>query len=238
MKNLVAIIFILVFSSCANLKHANFNRQKFTDLKTRSAQTDPGRSETITTEISSPGAEVFIEKNEPDEQIVNEEIVSFSENSTQQETTEQFTAAQNYVQDDPGHDNTEIVTENNLANTEQELYSNNQQSETDETNQANFHLLFQIGLMLLILSVLLFAMSWFAASFGMMILCLIAADATILAVWIISFVLIGMGKKIAKTDRDDRFKIEYGLAWFTACVGPIVALGVIILGFIIVLNHF
>jgi hypothetical protein len=92
--------------------------------------------------------------------------------------------------------------------------------------------------MLFILSALLFAMSWFAASFGMMILCLIAADCTILAVWIISFVLINMGKKIAKTDRNKRFKIEYGLAWFTACAGPLVGLGIIILGFLIVLNHF
>ena len=204
----------------------------------RSVEDDGSQTENKSNETLLVANDERTLKQEPTEPVAQSEKESTNEVATQIEITTTSQKNKNNPSVIQDSENVEISIETYHPANERAIISTNTMENSNQKDLANFHLLFQIGLMLFILSVLLFAMSWFAASFGMMILCLIAADCAILAVWIISFVLINMGKKIEKTDRDKRFKIEYGLAWFTACAGPLVGLGIIILGFLIVLNHF
>lgn len=230
---------LICLSSCNGYRHANFNRQKYTDLKTRTTDETQTQFSTVKTyETISTSIDEKIETGNHPEQFLIAENDNQIETERTEKSTIEYQTAQSKLMASPATERPERTFKDRTTAYEKQIHLVNHQTDTDEKKLANFHLLFQIGLMLFIISLLLFAMAWFSASFGMMVLCLVGADLTILSVWIISFVLIGMGKKISKSERDDRFKLEYILAWFTACAGPFVALGVIVLGFIIVLIHF
>lgn len=92
-----------------------------------------------------------------------------------------------------------------------------------------FDLIFQIGLALFILTVLLYLMAIFAESSLMLFFSLGMASIGILIVWILSYVLVSMASQIKEPHRNTGFKVEFALAAIVAAIGTAVVAGIAIL---------
>ncbi len=224
MKGSIALVLIILLSSCAKLKHANFNRQKFTDLKTRAVKDDDCTTKNKSFETASTPVDQRAIEEEPNESALKTKDESTNETSLQNEINTPTQDLENRQTDIQDFKNSEIEVEEPEDENEQAFNSIETALDSQDKDLENFHLLFQIGLMIFLISVLLYAMVIFAGlNYIMLYFCLASASATILATWIISLVLIKRGKKIKQEERTVRFKTEFTLAWIVGIIGSIIA---------------
>jgi hypothetical protein len=90
MKSFSVAILIILLSSCANLKHTNFSRQKFTDLKMRTVDDEESTTENKSHETPYVPVDQTTLNQEPNEPVVQSQTESNTETPSTHEITQQI----------------------------------------------------------------------------------------------------------------------------------------------------
>jgi hypothetical protein len=239
MKYCILLFSIFLVASCGSFKQTNFNRQKFTDLKstktnsvndqieTRQAKTPNDPTHDATNSDSSPDYSVT-PAQEPIKE--NYELVTEKENRPNEKFTRKNSAEKNKsVKTEKGKvtlvDSSKVDNKIVLGNRRDfEKLSQHDQNQSVLT----FNRIFNAGLLILLISIL------FLLGGLLFVPAAAVAIPLIFSLWIMSFVALNKVRRIDLSDQPKRLKTKVRLAQLVCGIGVAVCI-VTLLGGIVLL---
>ncbi len=239
MKNCILLFSIFLIASCGRYKHANFNRQKFTDLK--STKTNSVIDPIETSQAKRPNDTTYIGAN-----------ANSSTDITARDAQESRQKNFVFVTEKENHTNKEIIRKNSeernaSAETEKAMETpvdsskvNNKivignRRDFEKLSQREqyqtvllFNRMFNAGLIILLISLL------FLLGGLLFIPAAVVAIPLIFSLWILSFVALNKVRRIDLSDQPKRLNTKVRLAQLVCGIGVAVCV-VTILGGIVLL---